>query len=166
MDQVFRGFSKLTLPGVLCDFHVVSKAYFCCYASSWFGQEYKRNVLVMELLGPNLLDMLKYCDGRFSMKTACMLAVQVWWIEHLEGNLYLIYLFQIFEALDWMHRCGIVHRDIRPQNICLGHGPAARQVMIEAPKPSQICNHEHGFFVAVLVPVSCSCDVKVAINFV
>ena len=44
---------------------------------SWFGLEKKRHVLVMELLGLNLMELLHFCDGRFSLKTVCMLAVQV-----------------------------------------------------------------------------------------
>ena len=35
------------------------------------------NVIVMDKLGPNLSELLKVCRGHFSMKTICMLAIQM-----------------------------------------------------------------------------------------
>ncbi|XP_055351138.1 casein kinase I-like [Paramacrobiotus metropolitanus] len=78
----------------------------------WFGKGAQRNFLVMELLGPSLLDLFHYCHGRFTLKTVCMLAVQ------------------IFEILDWIHRTGYVHREINPQNFCIGSGSASRQIFL------------------------------------
>ena len=42
----------------------------------WFGSKDDFNILIMELLGPSLQDFLKYCWGRFSLKTVLMLAKQ------------------------------------------------------------------------------------------
>ena len=41
----------------------------------WVGTEGEFNVIVMELLGPNLQDLLDACGGRFSIKTTAILAL-------------------------------------------------------------------------------------------
>lgn len=43
----------------------------------WFGVDGDYNFLVMDLLGPSLEDLLKFCGGRFSLKTVLMLAEQM-----------------------------------------------------------------------------------------
>jgi hypothetical protein len=43
----------------------------------WFGVEGDYNVLVMELLGPNLEELLDFCGRKFSLKTLMMLADQI-----------------------------------------------------------------------------------------
>ena len=43
----------------------------------FFGQEGLHNVLVIDLLGPNLEDLFDMCSRKFSLKTACMLALQM-----------------------------------------------------------------------------------------
>ena len=42
-----------------------------------FGQEGLHNVLVIDLLGPNLEDLFDMCNRKFSIKTVCMLALQM-----------------------------------------------------------------------------------------
>lgn len=42
-----------------------------------FGQEGLHNVLVIDLLGPNLEDLFDMCGRRFSIKTVCMAAKQM-----------------------------------------------------------------------------------------
>lgn len=44
------------------------------YAS---GIENGRAFMMMDLLGPNLQDMMMLCGGKFSMGTALMLAIQI-----------------------------------------------------------------------------------------
>lgn len=43
----------------------------------YFGQEGLHNVLVIDLLGPNLEDLFDMCSRKFSVKTVCMLALQM-----------------------------------------------------------------------------------------
>lgn len=43
----------------------------------WTGTEGDYNVLVMELLGPNLETVRQLCKGRFSLATTSFLAIQM-----------------------------------------------------------------------------------------
>jgi len=43
----------------------------------FFGQEGLHNVLVIDLLGPNLEDLFDLCGRKFTIKTVCMAAKQM-----------------------------------------------------------------------------------------
>ena len=43
----------------------------------YFGQEGLHNVLVIDLLGPNLEDLFDMCGRKFTVKTVCMVAKQM-----------------------------------------------------------------------------------------
>jgi serine/threonine protein kinase len=70
----------------------------------WCGPEGDFNVLIMDLLGPSLGDMLQKCGGKFSLKTVLMLA------EMLISN------------IEYIHSKGYLHRDIKPENFLFGRG--------------------------------------------
>jgi len=60
--------------------------------------------MASQLLGPSLDDLLKFCGGKFSLKTTLLLAVQM--LDRIE----------IFHSIDF------IHRDIKPENFCVGLG--------------------------------------------
>ncbi|KAL8242716.1 hypothetical protein R6Q59_013018 [Mikania micrantha] len=76
----------------------------------WFGIEGDYNILVLDLLGPNLEDLFNFCSRKFSLKTVLMLADQM--INHVE----------------FIHTKSFLHRDIRPDNFLMGLGRRVNQV--------------------------------------
>ncbi|KAM3071101.1 serine/threonine protein kinase [Clarireedia jacksonii] len=78
----------------------------------WSGEECDYNVMVFELLGPNLEDLFNYCGRQFSLRTVLMLADQ------------LIRRFQ------YIHSKGFIHQDVKPENLLMGRGTRGNIVYI------------------------------------
>lgn len=76
----------------------------------WYGVEGDYNVLVMDLLGPSLEDLLQFCSRSFSIKTVLMLADQM------------------ISRIEYMHSKNFLHRDVKPDNFLIGLGRKANQV--------------------------------------
>ncbi|KAH8676942.1 casein kinase I isoform delta [Ilyonectria robusta] len=70
----------------------------------WFGVDCDYYVLICDLLGPSLGDLLNYCGGRFSLKTTLLIADQA------------------ISRLQYIHQKGYIHRDIKPENFTMGAG--------------------------------------------
>ncbi|CAA7408770.1 unnamed protein product [Spirodela intermedia] len=78
----------------------------------WFGVESDYNVLVMDLLGPSLEDLVNQCGGKLSLKSVLMLA------------------HQMIKRLEYVHRKSLLHRNIKPKNFLMGMGRHANKVYI------------------------------------
>jgi serine/threonine protein kinase len=76
----------------------------------WHGWQDSFQVMVFELLGPNLEDLFCYCGQKFTLKTTLMLADQ---------------LLHRFESL---HAARYLHRDVKPENFLLGTGSQGNTV--------------------------------------
>ncbi|KAH9945369.1 kinase-like protein [Epithele typhae] len=68
----------------------------------YFGQEGLHNVLVIDLLGPNLEDLFDMCGRKFSIKTVCMAAKQM--VTRVQS----------------IHEKSLIYRDIKPDNFLIG----------------------------------------------
>lgn len=61
------------------------------------------NYLIIDFLGPNLLDLLKICKGRkFTISTVSLLGLQ------------------IINRIEYLHNHDFIHRDIKPENFLIG----------------------------------------------
>ena len=78
----------------------------------WYGNHHDYSIMVLELLGPNLEDLLQYCDGCFSLKTTLML------------------MDQLLRRVECLHTSGYLHRDIKPENFLLGTGERGNVVYV------------------------------------
>lgn len=70
----------------------------------WFGRQGNASFLVLPYLGRSLHQLLSECGGKFTLKTVLMIA------------------HQLLCRLEFLHRKGIVHCDLNPRNILVGHG--------------------------------------------
>jgi serine/threonine protein kinase len=68
--------------------------------------------LAMELLGPTVSELFKKCHSKFSVKTVLMIADEM------------------LSRLEYMHRKGFVHRDVKPENMAIGRGRQSNLIYI------------------------------------
>ena len=66
----------------------------------------------MELLGPSLENLFQKLNKKFSLKTACMLGIQM------------------VDRIEYIHSRKIIHRDIKPDNFVIGRGNRSHIVYI------------------------------------
>ena len=70
----------------------------------WSGYEGDYAVMVHEILGPSLEDLLNYCNRNFSLKTLLLVADQA------------------IMRIEYIHNKGVLHGDIKPDNFLMGIG--------------------------------------------
>ena len=72
------------------------------------------NIMIMELLGKSLESLVKqFNDEKFSLKTVCMLAIE------------------ILKILKNIHNKHYIHRDIKPDNFAIGYSDQSKLYLID-----------------------------------
>ena len=77
-----------------------------------YGCNSEYNILIMELLGQSLENLFQSQNKSFSIKTACMLGIQM------------------VDRIEYIHSRKIIHRDIKPDNFVMGRGSKSHIVYI------------------------------------
>lgn len=68
--------------------------------------------MVTELLGPSIDDLHKYCKSKFTLKTGLLLGKQM------------------ISRLEYFQNKQFIHRDVKPENFCMGYGSKSNIVYL------------------------------------
>ena len=78
----------------------------------WKGNHNKNTVIAMDYLGPSLDELFQCCNCQFTPNTICLIGIQ------------------IMNMLEEIHKGGILHRDIKPDNFLIGYGNNQNKIYI------------------------------------
>ena len=78
----------------------------------WVGVEGDYNAMVMDILGPTIDDLFKFCDYNFSTATFHFIA------------------YQMIQRTEAIHSRGYVHRDLKPENFLIGTGKKCKTLYL------------------------------------
>jgi serine/threonine protein kinase len=67
-----------------------------------YGNNKAYNILVLELLGKSLEELFNLCGRKFSLKTVCVLGIEM------------------IKRIQYVHEKNHIHRDIKPDNFMMG----------------------------------------------
>ncbi len=78
----------------------------------WYGIENNLKVIVTDIFGPSLEQLLKYCKGTFTLKTILLIADQ------------------ILDRIEWIHSKGLVYNNVEPDNFVVGLGEKQDKIFV------------------------------------
>lgn len=78
----------------------------------WYGVEQNYRVLVTDVYGPSLEHLLKFCEGKFSLKTV------------------LLIVDQLIDRIEWVHSKKLVYNDVDSENFLVGLGKKADKIFV------------------------------------
>jgi serine/threonine protein kinase len=102
--------------------------------------DYEKNrILALDQLGTSFENLCKRCAKQFSLTTVLMIG------DRMQG------------IIEWVHSCGVLHRDVQPQNFLVGCGQFRNTICLidfgrSAPyldqrkQEYQICTHKHPIY--------------------
>lgn len=88
---------RAQLPIEKCVFEIMHQSVYVP-RMFYFGTHNEYTVLVMDLLGPSVEDLLSFSGRRFSPKTVCMIGEQ------------------ILRSIEALHNHSLIHRDLKPDS--------------------------------------------------
>ena len=77
-----------------------------------YSQTREYRYLSMQMLGPSIFDLVKFCGGKLSIKSTLLLGKS------------------ILKVLEELHDNRVIHRDIKPGNMTIGLGKNTNQIHV------------------------------------